>query len=129
MAVGRMRACALATCGLIAGLLALPASGLATPPVDVDMSCLAPAGNAAPGTPEWQQRDTDNQRCSTLRLRDQFLNPAFGHGNLLQGAGLWVDPATQQADEPGPPHRGFTTLVPGSQASDPMRTIKRWTEA
>src|SRR3954469_7025394 len=115
---------------LVCALAGIPATAAqADPPVGVDMTCLAPAGNPAPGSPEWQQRDTDNQRCSTLRLRDQFLNPAFGHGNLVQGAGLWVDQATQQADDPGHPHGGFTTLVPGSQAADPFRTIKRWTEA
>jgi dienelactone hydrolase len=119
----------------ITGLLAVCACALigagaaqAEPVVGVDMSCLAPAGNPEPGTPEWQQRDTDNQRCSTLRLRDQFLSPAFGHGNLFQGAELWTDQAVQQADEPGHPHGGATTLIPGSQAADPFRTIRRWTD-
>src|SRR5436190_8869018 len=129
MGFGRMRASVLATCGLAAALLALPASGLASAPVDVDMSCLAPAGNPAPGTPEWQQRDTDNQRCSTLRLRDQFLSPAFGFGNLTQGASLWVDQASQQAGEPAHPHGGTTTLIPGSQSADPFRTLRRWVDA
>ena len=109
--------------------LCVAAGAQAAPPVGVDASCDAPAGNPAPGSPEWQQRDTQNQYCSTLRLRDQFLSPAFGHGNLVQGAALWVDQAAQQADEPGHPHGGVTTLIPGSQAADPFRTIKRWTEA
>src|SRR3954447_109481 len=109
--------------------LCAAAAAQADPPVGVDQSCIAPAGNPAPGTPEWQQRDTQNQYCSTLRLRDQFLSPAFGHGNLVQGAQLWVDQAAQQADEPGHPHGGLTTLTPGSQAADPFRTIRRWTDA
>jgi alpha-beta hydrolase superfamily lysophospholipase len=101
----------------------------ADPVVGVDMSCLAPAGNPAPGSPEWQQRDTQNQYCATLRLRDQFLSPAFGFGNTTQGAQLWVDQATQQAGEPSHVHGGTTTLIPGSQSADPFRTLRRWVDA
>jgi dienelactone hydrolase len=129
MGIRRMRAGLLAVLGVVATALVLPSAGLADPPVGVDMSCLAPAGNPAPGTPEWQQRDTDNQRCSTLRLRDQFLSPAFGYGNVTQGASLWVDQASQQAGEPNHPHGGVTTLIPGSQAADPFRTLRRWVDA
>src|SRR5947209_18720107 len=115
--------------GALVALGAGAASALADPPVGVDMSCLAPAGNPAPGTPEWQQRDTMNQYCATLRLRDQYLSPAFGWGNVTQGASLWVDQAVQQAGEPGHVHGGVTTLLPGSQAADPFRTLSRWTDA
>jgi len=101
----------------------------AAPPVGVDMSCLAPAGYPAPGSPQWQQRDTENQYCATLRVRDQLLSPAFGFGNLTQGASLWVNQATQQAGELGHVHGGVTTLIPGSQAADPFRTLQRWTDA
>lgn len=111
---------------LVACALAPAAS--ADPLVGVDQSCLAPAGNPAPGSPEWQQRDTQNQYCSTLRLRDQFLSRAFGFGNLTQGASLWVDQAVQQAGEPSHIHGGTTTLIPGSQSADPFRTLTRWTE-
>ena len=116
-------------------LLALAATTLfaatahAAPLVAIDQSCLAPAGNPAPGSAAWQQRDTHNQYCATLRLRDQALNPAFGFANTTQGASLWVDQAVQQAGEPGHPHGGITTLVPGSQAADPFRTLRRWTDA
>jgi hypothetical protein len=116
-------------------LLALAATTLfaatahAAPLVGIDQSCLAPAGNPAPGSAAWQQRDTQNQYCATLRLRDQALSPAFGFANTTQGASLWVDQAVQQAGEPGHPHGGITTLVPGSQAADPFRTLRRWTEA
>jgi dienelactone hydrolase len=117
--------------GLACALSACAATGVAqaAPPVGVDMSCLAPAGNPAPGSPEWQERDTANQKCATLRLRDQFLSPAFGFGNLTEGAALYADQAAQQAGEPGHPHGGVTTLVPGSQSADPFRTLTRWTEA
>src|SRR4051794_27744766 len=118
--------CALSACVAMGGGVA---AAQAEAPVGVDMSCLAPAGNPAPGSPEWQERDTHNQYCSTLRLRDQFFNPAFGFGNTTQGASLWVDQASQQAGEPGHPHGGFTTLIPGSQSADPFRTLRRWTDA
>jgi dienelactone hydrolase len=101
----------------------------AAPPVGVDMSCVAPAGNPAPGTPEWQERDAKNVACSTERIRDQLLSPAFGFGNLTQGAALYADQAAQQAGEPSHVHGGVTTLIPGSQAADPFRTISRWTGA
>jgi alpha-beta hydrolase superfamily lysophospholipase len=105
------------------------ASAFADAPVGVDQSCLVPAGRPAPGSPEWQQRDTQNQYCATLRLRDQFASPAFGFGNTTEGGSLWVDQASQQAGEPAHPHGGVTTLAPGSQAADPFRTLSRWTEA
>ena len=119
-------ACAVSACmAMGAGVTGAQAA----PPVGVDMSCLAPAGYPAPGSPQWQQRDTQNRYCATLRVRDQMLSPAFGYGNLTQGASLWVDQASQQAGEPGHPHGGVTTLIPGSQAADPFRTLRRWTDA
>ena len=43
------------------------------PVLGVDYAdCIAPAGNPAPGSAAWQQRDTINQYCATLRLRDQY---------------------------------------------------------
>jgi alpha-beta hydrolase superfamily lysophospholipase len=121
----------LRTLGLACALSACATTGVAhaAPPVGVDMSCVAPAGNPAPGSAEWQQRDTSNQECATLRNRDQLLNPAFGFGNLTEGAALYADQAAQQAGEPGHPHGGVTTLVPGSQSADPFRTLTRWTDA
>jgi alpha-beta hydrolase superfamily lysophospholipase len=106
---------------------AVPAAS-ADPVAGVDMDCVAPAGNPAPNTPEWFARDTENQYCATLRLRDQYASPAFGFGNTTQGASLWVDQATQQAGEPTHVHGGVTTLVPGSQAADPFRTLSGWTD-
>jgi alpha-beta hydrolase superfamily lysophospholipase len=112
---------------LVAGTLAPTA--VADPLLGVDQTCLAPAGNPAPGSAEWQERDTINQYCATLRLRDQFASRAFGFGNLTEGASLWVDQAVQQVGEPSHVHGGITTLVPGSQAADPFRTLSRWTDA
>ena len=127
MNVRRLVIAVLAAAG--AALSAFVGAAQADPAVGVDMSCLAPAGRPAPGSAAWQQRDAHNIYCSTLRLRDQFANPAFGFGNLTQGASLWVDQASQQAGEPSHPHGGITTLVPGSQSADPFRTLRRWTDA
>jgi dienelactone hydrolase len=100
----------------------------ATPVFAVDMSCVAPAGDPAPGTPAWYQRDAHNQYCASLRNRDQLTNPAFGFANLTQGASLWLDQATLQLSEPGHLHGGISTLIPGALAADPFRTIVRWTD-
>src|SRR3954453_4602419 len=113
-------ACALSVCAAVAS----PAA--AAPVADVDMSCVAPAGDPAPGSPEWYQRDTQNQYCAGLRNRDQLASPAFGFGNLTQGAALYAAQAAQQAGEPGHVNGGTTTLVPSSQAANPFRTISRW---
>ncbi len=117
----------LATLGVAWLPIVVPAAS-ADPVAGVDMNCVAPAGNPAPNTAKWHARDAENVYCSTLRLRDQFANPAFGFGNTTEGASLWVDQASQQAGEPTHVHGGVTTLVPGSQAADPFRTLSRWTD-
>src|SRR5690242_9602109 len=40
--------------------------------------CFGPAGDPAPGSQAWNDRDTANQYCATERLQDEYLNPAFG---------------------------------------------------
>ncbi len=105
------------------------ASTSAAPALDVDRSCVAPAGDPEPGTPEWVQRDTANQYCASLRPRDQAASPAFGFGNLSQGAALYAEQTVEQLSQPTQPKGGVTTLVPGAKAADPFRTVKRWTEA
>ena len=123
----KLRALLPVTLALATGLTA-PAA--AEPLVGVDTSCFAHAEtDPAPGTPEWQQRDTHNQYCATLRLRDQYLSPAFGFGNVTQGAELYAEQWLDQAADPTHPRGGITTLVPGSKGADPFRTIKRWTAA
>src|SRR3954449_8138001 len=104
-------------------------TALADPVVGVDMSCVAPAGNPAPNTPEWVQRDTLNQYCAGLRNRDQLANPAFGFGNYMEGTNLYVDQTTEQLSDPTHPRGGTTTLIPGSKGADPFRSIRRWTAA
>src|SRR5436190_24219797 len=86
----------------------------ADPVVGPDMSCVAPAGDPAPNTPEWIQRDTLNQYCAGLRNRDQLLNPAFGNSNLTEGARLYAEQTIDQIGDPTHPRGGTTTLIPGS---------------
>ena len=115
---------------LIAAIaMAIPAAAAAEPLVGVDESCWAPAGDPAPNTPEWVQRDAQNQYCATLRLRDQLASPAYGFGNITQGAEIYVDQWQDQLSEPTQPRGGVTTLVPGSKSADAMRTVERWVEA
>src|SRR3954470_19083185 len=113
----------------LSACLVAPAAAHADPVVGVDRSCVAPAGAPAPNTPEWIQRDTQNQYCAGLRIRDQIASPAFGFGNVTQGAGIYAEQTADQLADPSHPRGGITTLVPGSKSADPFRTVKRWTEA
>src|SRR3954452_23633427 len=112
----------------LSACLVAPAAAHADPVAGVDMSCVAAAGDPVPNTPEWIQRDTQNQYCAGLRNRDQLASPAFGVGNLTQGAALYAEQWAEQLGDPAHPRGGVTTLVPGSRAADPFRTIKRWTD-
>lgn len=118
-----------AVLGLAALTVGTGSAAQDAPPVGVDMSCYAPAGDPAPGTAEWQQRDATNQYCASLRPRDQVASPAFGFGNVSQGAALYTEQTVEQLSQPTRPKGGITTLIPGSKSADPFRTIKRWTEA
>jgi dienelactone hydrolase len=117
--------CAASACAT----LTLAAGAQAQAPTGPDMSCVAPAGDPAPGSPEWIERDTRNQYCAGLRNRDQLASPAFGFGNLSQGATLYLEQTVDQAADPTHPRGGITTLIPGAKSADPFRTVKRWTEA
>jgi hypothetical protein len=92
-----------------------------------DNRIAADATNGVPTNPAWYARDALNQYCATLRLRDQFTSPAYGSEDVIEGDGLWLDQlGNQLQDGPGHIHGGLTTLVPGSQAADPFRTVQRW---
>ena len=45
--------------------------------------CAAPAGDPAPGTPEWDRREAENEYCATQRNKDTASNPAY-QAALLQ---------------------------------------------
>jgi dienelactone hydrolase len=99
-----------------------------SPVIGVDyQDCLDPAGNPAPGSATWQQRDAINQYCATLRLRDQIDSPAYDNANRAEGDNLYAAQLQEQAgDGPGHIHGGLTTLVPGSQGADAFRALDRW---
>ncbi|HTX44858.1 MAG TPA: hypothetical protein VMD48_01105 [Solirubrobacteraceae bacterium] len=102
----------------------------------VDTGCFSAADNhiapdanssGVPTNPAWIERDALNQYCATLRLRDQFTSPAYGSENALVGSSLYLDQLEQQvSDGPAHIHGGITTLVPGSQAADPFRSVTAW---
>jgi dienelactone hydrolase len=107
---------------------AAKAHARSSPVVGVDYrDCIDPAGNPAPGSAAWQERDAINQYCATLRLRDQVDNPAYDNANRAEGDNLYVAQLQEQAgDGPGHIHGGLTTLVPGSQGADAFRALDRW---
>lgn len=83
--------------------------------------------NGSPTNPAWYERDALNQYCATLRLRDQAGNPAYGLELAQQGDALWLQQlADQVSGTPGHIHGGITTLLPGSQAADSLRTVDQW---
>jgi hypothetical protein len=51
-----------------------PALPTAVPSVEV---CNQPAGNPAPGTAAWEERDLNNLECATQRQQDIVSSPAF----------------------------------------------------
>jgi dienelactone hydrolase len=133
---------AAAAATVMAGPLALaagpaPQQGDASraPAIGVDQRCFAhatridpkPDSSGHPTNPAWIQRDELNQYCAELRIRDQVTNAAFIRSNGETGAGLYVQQAEEQlADGPGHVHGGITTVVPGSQAADPFRSVAAW---
>jgi hypothetical protein len=96
----------------------------------VDYSCVAPAGNPTnPVSAEWIQRDTENQRCATLKVRDQLENPAFAYlmNALKVGDTLYL---YEQQVSDGPDHlHSPVILIPGSNIGDPFRYPALWESA
>ncbi|MFL5908699.1 MAG: alpha/beta hydrolase [Solirubrobacterales bacterium] len=77
--------------GLLSLIAASPAVA-ATEPVEPD--CVGPAGDPAPGTAAWYQREAVNAYCGEQRAYDTASNPLFGAG--------WVQ---MQARHPGEDYR------------------------
>jgi dienelactone hydrolase len=58
--------------------LALLAPGLAVAQAGAgEPDCDGPPAEAQPGTPEWDQREADNESCGSQRSRDTQANPAY----------------------------------------------------
>jgi dienelactone hydrolase len=80
-----------------AALLAVPSASAQAEP-----DCTGPAGDPAPGTPEWDRREDDNVSCASQRNGDTGSNPAY----------------QQALTEPRPASR--------NSAMDPFREPTRW---
>ena len=108
--------------------LSAPASAQLAPVPFPNEDCYAPAGDPEPGSAEWDERDRRNMLCAGLRNRDQLASPAYGYQHHISFPGLHLEALAEQAQDPTNPRGGLTTLVPGSRAADPFRTIARWQE-
>ena len=71
MVRGRRAAIAALGSACLALAPAAPATGQAEP------DCTGPAGDPAPGSPEWDRREADNEYCATQRNEDTASNPAY----------------------------------------------------
>ncbi len=87
-----------AAMAVVAVLVAMPSVALGQGEPD----CTGPAGDPAPGTPEWDRREDDNVFCASQRNADTAANPAY----------------QQALGEPRPPGR--------DPAIDPFREPTRW---
>jgi dienelactone hydrolase len=99
--------------------------GLTAGPID----CFGPAGDPAPGTPAWQERDAVNEFCATQRQADEVDNPAFGAVFTEQTPLMFADQNIAMFGEPGHPHVTLAQVIPGGSTADPFRTLDRWTAA
>ena len=96
-------------------------------PAGAGPDCLGPAGDPAPGTAAWYQRDAENEYCATERLQDELANPAFGAIFWTQTATLYAGQNAAMLMDPTHPHATLGQLVPGGSTTDPFRTVARWT--
>src|SRR3954451_23054516 len=48
--------------------------------------CDGPPAAAQPGTPEWDQREADNESCGSQRSNDTAANPAYSAAAAAAGA-------------------------------------------
>src|SRR3954452_20336512 len=99
-----------------------------TAPVTV-ADCVGPAGDPAPGSQEWQQRDYVNQYCATERLQDEYGSPAFGSTFWAETPGIYAGQNAEMLMNPTHPHLTLAQFIPGGTTTDPYRTIDRWTAA
>src|SRR3954452_13557489 len=91
--------------------------------------CLGPAGDPAPGTQEWNERDQANQYCATERMVDEYGSPSFGSTFWAETPGIYAAQNVAMLSDPAHPHLTLGQLVPGGTTTDPYRTIDRWTAA
>jgi dienelactone hydrolase len=118
--------------GLVLGAVltaAILASFSPAQAIDPPIDCMGPAGDPAPGTDAWRQRDTANQYCAMQRMQDEYSNPAFGAAFWSQTPTIYSQQTLAMILDPTHPHASLGQLVPGGTTTDPFRTIDRWTAA
>ena len=140
-----------ATTALVAGIIAAPAGQAKSQATAAQLSvaaskylaglrdelglpagiidCVGPAGNPAPGTEAWYQRDAENEYCATQRLADETDNPAFAAVFAEQTPVMFAGQSVAMFEEPGHPHVTLAQFIPGGSTADPFRTLSRWTAA
>src|SRR3954454_6770315 len=91
--------------------------------------CQAPAGDPAPGSQEWQDRDTANMYCANERLVDEVSSPSFGTTFWSETPGMFVGQNAEMLMNPTHPHLTLAQFVAGGTTTDPYRTIERWVAA
>lgn len=108
---------------------AAPAGAQLAPLPFPNEDCYGPPGNPEPGSQAWIERDTKNQLCATLRIRDQLASPANVYAHTTAWPSLQLQALQEQAQDPANPRGGITTLIPGSRGADGFRTLERWEAA
>lgn len=113
--------------GALLSLALTTAAHAQLPAAPVD--CFGPAGDPAPGTPAWQQRDAANMYCAGERMVDEYSSPAFGATFWPEGAAMYARQNVLMLTDPAHPHVTLEQVVPGGSETDPFRTIRRWKAA
>lgn len=125
--MGRGALAASIACAAALGLA--PARAVAEPLAGQPVDCLGPAGDPAPGTQAWRQRDWANQWCAGEREFDQAANPAMNALFAEQAPRQYAEQTAAMAGDPVHPHLSIGQLLPGGTTADPFRTMSRWTAA
>lgn len=99
--------------------------GLPAGPID----CVGPAGDPAPGSAAWTERDAVNEFCATQRQGDEVANPAFAAVFSQETPMMFGQQSIAMFEEPGHPHVTLAQFIPGGTTADPFRTLDRWTAA
>src|SRR3954469_24986043 len=90
--------------------------------------CLGPAGDPAPGTQEWNERDQANQYCATERMVDEYGSPSFGSTFWAETPGIYAGQNVEMLTDPTHPHLTLAQFIPGGTTTHPYRTRERWAQ-
>ncbi|HXG27314.1 MAG TPA: hypothetical protein VNJ47_00505, partial [Nevskiales bacterium] len=103
--------------------LGLPITG----PSAGNTACDQPAGDPAPGSNEWRQRDLMNMVCSAQRLTDQYANPDFHLALLARSTPrTYSYNLVEQLSDPTRPRLTLAQTIPGGRSTDPYRVDEDW---